>query len=129
MEAGQIIAVATLLLLTAICSAIMDVGNFHRSTSRLPYWWNHNWADKYVNGNPAEGRRKWKILWFRVNIPVQIIDGWHFSKMLYIVAQVAAIVLLLDCSLGAKAIYLLAFGIAWNVTFSLFYEHILRTKK
>lgn len=121
-----------LVIISAICNALMDVGNFHPSQMKLPEWWSHNWTAKYVGGDPANGRVKWKIGPIVVNKPVQFTDGWHFSKMVFVIANICAVivawVLKRELTLFQAGLMLVGLGTLWNVTFSLFYNKIFRRK-
>ena len=114
-----------LVMLAAICNAVMDVTQFHFYRSifnKEPFsasWWNpeYGWMNKYINGNPKQGRN---------NIPVWFTDAFHFFKSLMILLLSLAIIsyetmfnLLID---------LFILGLAWNTFFSLFYKHLLKTK-
>jgi hypothetical protein len=126
------IAIVVLVILSAICSALMDVGNFHPSQLRLPSWWKHNWTAKYVGGDPENGRVKWKIGPFEVVKPVQLSDGWHFSKMVFVIANILSVVVALTVEKKLNSVIIggafVGLGVLWNTTFSLFYNKIFRTK-
>jgi len=68
-----------LVMLAAICNAIMDVTQFHFYKSifnKEPFsvsWLNGDisWRNKYKNGSVSQGRN---------NIPVWFTDAFHFFK-------------------------------------------------
>lgn len=126
------IFVIVLTILSGVLSALMDVGNFHPAQLRLPSWWKHNWTAKYVDGDPRKGRVKWKIFGIAINKPVQLSDGWHFSKMVFVVTNILAVVVAMMEGKGLNffegSLALLGLGILWNISFSLFYNKIFRTK-
>jgi len=126
-----------LFLLASICNAVMDTSVHHYSTSIFtklnPLWWNGetSWKNKYVNGDSAQGRVKWL---FGMNKPVQLTDAFHFFKMLMIVFICGSIVTFNPSLVFINLpipwyTYLFVFfiyGFIWNMTFSLFYNKILR---
>lgn len=124
----MIFIIFLLVAAAAICNATMDVSMFHYHKSIFTRfnnakWWNgeHSWRNKYNGGNPEWGRND-KPIWFT--------DAFHFFKSGMIVCLCLAITL----SLGTCAYYnwwgkLIVFGmlgLTWNLTFNVFYHHILR---
>lgn len=102
-------------------NAIMDISNFkpHRFERK---WWRHDWTRKYVNGDPQQGRVKW---FGRINKPVQLIDGFHFSKFIMVFLLVTGILFALDLNWWQ---WLIGYGVgyvAWNGSFMLVYKYIL----
>lgn len=98
---------------SAIFSAIMDVGNFKPHKLRKRPWWIHDWRRKYINGNPAEGR----VVWFwKIKRPVQIIDGWHFSKMMMIILLSTAILVNFNLNWWQLIVGYFAAYVVWNGT-------------
>ena len=79
-----------------------------------------SWKNKYVNGDPAQGRKKW---FWKINVPVQFTDCFHFFKSLMIIFLIAAIV-------WYRPLFdwydFLILGTLWNITFSVFYNVILK---
>ena len=131
--------VIILIIIIAICNAIMNTISHHYSTSifttyyyRFPArFWDpyYSWRNKYIGGDPRNGRVKW---FWKINKPVQITDAWHLFKTIMIVSMILAIVLGLNLpeifnnqwlNIG---IWTLLLGTIWNITFSLFYNVILR---
>lgn len=113
-----------LFMLAAMFNAIMDVAEFH--PHRLPKWWRHDWRRKYVDGDPKKGRVK--IGKTKINKPVQIIDGWHFSKMMMVICLAGAVTsaMYVNVPNWYWVLHLTVVSyIAWNGTFVLFYKHIL----
>lgn len=109
------------LVLAAMFNAIMDISEFKPYRFKRS-WWRHDWTRKYVGGDPKNGRVKW----FRnINKPVQIIDGFHFSKMALVICLTTALIVLVA---SVWWHWLLGYAVcyaAWNGTFMLFYKHIL----
>lgn len=119
--------IVVLVLLTAVCSAIMDLIAFYpnnkisRRGGFCARWFGNTWwKNKYVNGAEHLGRRKIKGTLFYV--PVQLCDGWHFAKMLQVTALILAVVLAVYSNLKlpfAWPIALVLLGTAWNLTFTI----------
>jgi hypothetical protein len=115
----------------------MDTSVHHYSTSKFkklnPYFWDGeiSWRNKYVNGDPSQGRVKWFL---GINKPVQITDAFHLFKMFMIIFICLSIItfdkcaVLVGCefSLISFLMALGVYGVIWNTTFSLFYNKILR---
>lgn len=121
------------IILAAICNAIMDVVCQHHNTSifqkyKIGFWsdaYLESWKNKYIDGDPKRGRVKW---YFGLNKPVQITDAFHFFKMLMIICICLSIITFTGC--GYVWYYLLLelviYGTLWNISFSLFYDKILK---
>lgn len=118
-----------LVILAAFLNSVMDTLSHHHSTSvfknNLTGFWSDasttSWKNKYIDGNPLNGRRK---LFWKINIPVQFTDAWHFFKSLMIILLVAAIVLY--SPVFGVLIDFFALGLLWNLIFNFFYNVILR---
>lgn len=118
-----------LVILAAVFNAVMDTLIHHHPTSVFKNYKTGffadaltvSWRNKYVDGNPINGRKKW---FWKINIPVQFTDAWHFSKSCMIIFLIAAAVLYKP--LFGVLIDFVAFGILWNITFNFFYNVILR---
>lgn len=122
-------------ILASICNSIMDVSvhHYHKSILRKlnPSWWNGeiSWKNKYINGDPSLGFKK---IWKNVNYPVQITDCWHFFKTLMIIFLTISVVSFNSELIVEPYYYFLYFclyGLIWNITFSLFYDKILKNGK
>ncbi len=124
-----------LIALAAICNAVMDICSHHYYFSVFTRfngkYWNANvsWANKYVGGDPAYGRKKWFFGMF--NIHVAFTDSWHLFKSLMIVFLISAIPFCPTNELGIEnwmyySAVIIAGGTVWNLTFNLFYNHLLR---
>ncbi len=117
-----------LIILAAISNAIMDVISFHFGTSVFSklnaQFWNPelSWKNKYVNNDPLQGRRK---LIFGINTLVQLSDSWHFFKASMLIFIIAAIAFYTPV---VKYYDFLLIGTLYNITFSFFYNTILRKK-
>lgn len=124
--------------LAAICNAVMDILQFHyhesifdKPSDKISYydkWWNphYSWRNKYINGIPSYGRKKWIL---GLNYPVQLTDAWHLFKTFMIVFLCLSIVTFEDVypkTILDDILIFCIFGTVWNLTFSLFYNKILR---
>ncbi len=138
-----------LIILAAICNSIMDITTFHYSTSIFSKYnaqfWNPSisWTNKYIDHDVNKGMRKFFGLF---DISVVFTDSWHLFKSLMIFALVGSVVcytpllgelLLKDVAITNSSMYILVrlidfiiMGTLWNLTFSLFFNHIfVSTKK
>lgn len=125
-------------VLAAICNAVMDNVQHHPSQSVLKDiwggWWVRDWRVKYKDcdgdglGDPDCGRIMWKIAGITFKAPVQLLDGWHFSKMcmVFFLALSVATATLSLLSLVWGILYLVIIGVSWNITFNIFYNRLLR---
>jgi hypothetical protein len=127
----------TCLILAAICNAVMDTSTQHYPVSKLsklnPLWWDGSisWKNKYVDGDYNKGRVKWFL---GLNKPVQLTDAFHLFKMLMIVFICLSIITFNKCLVIVGCEYhwysflilLGIYGTFWNITFSLFYNKILK---
>lgn len=105
------------------------------------YWYNQNgldWLAKYVDYDHTKGKRKWKILFFKIHI-VQISDAWHWYKMWNVamekldgvfIAAAALCFFIINGSILIIAIGLICYfwlaGIVWIVSFNKHYDDWLR---
>jgi len=126
------------IFLAAICNSIMDITNHHFSDSifsKLNHtWWNGeiSWKNKYINREYKWGRRK--LFNTKINFPVQLTDAFHFFKTLMIVFICLSIITFDKCHFykycNITAINylmgLIIYGTLWNLTFSLFYNSLLK---
>lgn len=120
-----------LIFLAAICNAVMDVCSFHYYNSvfknKNPKYWNPeiSWKNKYVDWDKGNKKRK-KII-FNINFPVQLTDAWHFFKSSMLLFLISAVVLYKPIHPELNELWsVLILGTVWNVTFSLFYNKLLR---
>jgi hypothetical protein len=126
-------------ILASICNSIMDTLCHHHSTSifkkHITGFWSdsilQSWKNKYANGDPLQGRKK--LFWI-INVPVQFTDAFHFFKSLMIIFTCLSIatfwlneIYFFDYWINVL-IVIIIYGTAWNATFSLFYNKILRRR-
>lgn len=122
-----------LIALSALCNALMDVSQFHYSTSiftkfnkPMIYDGSVSWKNKYVDYDGGDRRMK-KWLFGLFNIPAAFTDAWHFFKSTMIVLFVLAIVLYNP--VFGMLIDFFVIGAIWNLVFLAFYNHLLVIKK
>ncbi len=108
--------------LAALFNSIMDIANFKPHRFNRWLWWKHDWKRKYVDGDPLKGRVKW---FGRFNKPVQLIDGFHFSKFAMVFLIVTAVVVVISSTWWHYLIGYIIGYIIWNGTFMLMYKYIL----
>lgn len=121
-----------LIALSAICCAVMDVTQFHYSTSVFtkfnnPTYWNGSvsWLNKYVDRDDKKGFRK--CFFGLLNYPAFLTDAWHLFKSLMIVFFSFAIVMY--SVTFNKLIDFFIIGAIWNIIFIMFYNWLLVIKK
>ena len=123
------------IILASVCNAFMDTSVHHYSTSIFsklnPLWWNGeiSWKNKYIDGDSTKGRVKW---FFGINKPIQITDAFHFFKMLMIIFICSSIAtfdrqwVFNEYTFWSCLLAITIYGTLWNLTFSLFYNKILK---
>jgi hypothetical protein len=140
----MIISTFAFWIAAATCNAIMDTvadaPHFNDSIfSKLGDWWgskDKTWIRKWdvLSADPKRSSRK-KWFW-GINYPVQLLDPWHFFKMWMIVFMACAFITAWNIKIEAFEINVLNYilglvtlGVAWNFTFSVFYNKLLKKKK
>lgn len=111
----------------SICNAIMDTLSHHFSTSIFkklnPTFWNAeiSWKNKYIGRNPENGLKSI----FRYPMQIFYSDAWHlFKSCMIIFLGLSAVISLTSPNEWYWDLFL--FGWFWNITFSIFYNKILR---
>lgn len=115
----KIIISSILFALAALFNAIMDISNFKPERFKRE-WWKHDPNRKYIDGDSTKGRVKW---FGNVNKPVQIQDGFHFSKMVMVMCIAAALIILASSKWWHYLIGLPITYILWNGIFMAFYKY------
>ncbi len=123
-------------VISGILDAVMDITTQKYNASIFSHWnpkyWNPaiSWENKYIDGDVNKGRRQINLGLFKINVPVQLTDGWHLLKMLREILNVTAIIMAINVSMPFSlmhTIYLfILFGVTRNLMFSLFYNKILK---
>lgn len=123
-----------LISLAAILNAVMDVGQFHFSSSIFRNWnpkyydGSISWKNKYVDWDGGDKRRK-KWFFGLLNVPVQFTDAWHLVKSLMIICLVSAVIMYEPVFKNYQWIDFFLFGSVWNISFMLFYDVAFRFPK
>lgn len=131
-----------LFILASVCSASMDVCQFHYEKSvfvrfNKPSYFNGyvSWTRKYIDGDFKKGIRKW--FFGLLDYPVFLTDFWHLMKSSMLCLIVASAVLYVPTltvfNLGfCKPLLLIfdfvLFGTLWMAFFNIFYNRILVKK-
>lgn len=132
-----------LFLLAALANGVMDVVDHHFRESifarienkRLRCWFEGDWRDHYIDGDPAKGVVKlfsylfqWEApgILGRIPTPAPLWDAWHFFKFVMIILLYGAVAVWFPLSFGTKALLFLLFGLGWTFGFHLMYEYLGR---
>jgi hypothetical protein len=114
------IASLILIVIAAVCNAMMDVLSHHWYKFRWRgvvdrQWWDpsKSWENKYINR--ASGS------WW---IPVQFSDGWHTFKTVMIFALMGAVVSFESVSIYLDLALFCIYGVVWNLVFGLCYRNL-----
>jgi len=94
---GLLVLKLILAFLSGLSNSVMDLLSQKHSTSifkkQLVGFWadahDVSWRNKYKLGDPRYGRKKF----LGVVIPVFLLDGWHFSKMIMLLSGAMALAL------------------------------------
>lgn len=125
---------ALFIILAAICNAVMDtlMHHYYKSIFKKydPQFWNPylSWKNKYVDWDGGDHRMKGFV---------QVSDAWHIFKTLMIVficISVASFpmmpqICISDSQFLNYSIYIAIFGVAWNISFNIFYNKILKSEQ
>jgi len=150
----MIIISILLFMAAARFNAVMDVLTHHFEDSTFhidgdeenKQWYDPSvsWKNKYLGYDPKNGRLKLfdfpthrylfkpKIFITRdilnkINYPVQITDAWHLNKTAMIIClALSAVTFPGSFSFWENVGLFIGYGVAWNTTFSLFYNKIFR---
>src|SRR5690606_10128075 len=105
----------------AALNAVMDTLVHHYSISIFStlqdqQWWNPavSWENKYNYSFP-----------FSI---VQLSDAWHFFKTIMIAVIAYTFIFTsrrIPVTWGRVLVYTILYGLAWNLSFNVFYNHLL----
>jgi hypothetical protein len=131
-----LITILILCIISGLLNATEDIitHKYEQSVfSKFNHIWfsKDSWKNKYINRDFKMGRIKWNILGISFNKPVQLTDWWHFSKMLSLTCYFIGIFLSLQIdkiSFYGALLFVLFYGVARNISFRIFYHHILLLK-
>lgn len=123
-------------LLTACCDAVMDTLTHHYYASIFnaynSQYWNPaiSWKNKYKNGKKTNG----PAFFLSTGLLIAFTDAWHLFKSIKII--LTAIVVVAFAHIQAICFFsspifnmftwLLILGYTWNITFSIFYNYLLK---
>ena len=129
-----------LVIIAAICNAVMDIldhkyawsiFNKYDTIFNSGYWDpSYSWRNKYIEKNPQAGRRR--ILGIKIH--PMFTDSWHLFKSIMVVSLCFAIafgfslppICVFNTEMLNMILWVAILDTAWNLTFSLFYNRILR---
>lgn len=127
-------------ILAAICNALMNTIQFHWSKFRWKdkvdvIWWDPriSWCNKYIDGDINKGLRYKSWLGWVSNFT----DAWHFLKMIMILCFALSVILfpysfkicVFENEVLNIGLWLIIYGIVWNVPFNYCYNTLFVTKK
>jgi hypothetical protein len=129
MNIKLIILSAIFFILAALFNAGQDSITHHYNTSFAKAlsldegFWNPSlsWMNKYIDRDPAKGRRKIDLLLFKIEVPAAFTDGWHLLKTVSIFFLILCPLVLLPGRFRYKLLYFVILAVCWNVTFNIFY--------
>lgn len=134
------ITILILIIISAITSAVGDIISHKYGWSIFAKYYNIfngqfwdpivSWKNKYIDGDPKKGRKQI----YGINIHPAFLDGWHLMKSIRIICFISAITLALNLEIKLLfnslfitwLIYTIILGTIWNLTFSLFYNKLLK---
>ncbi len=119
-------------ILLIASDAMMDKLRFHFSKSIFQSWdpqfWNPaiSWRNKYIDGDPAKGRKK---LW-GIQIPVIFTDGWHAIKAVKIFLIILPYAWLMEYFGWGQWWYNQLIGIVgWSIIFEYLFADVFVKEK
>jgi Flp pilus assembly protein TadB len=131
----MILSIIILIIISAICKAIMDVISFKYNDSIFKKWkWfdpSISWSNKYKNNDPKKG----PLFFGSTTFLVWTTDAWHFFQMImlscFIICIILGINLLLPKMILIKIIVIdiilfCILKILYGGVFELFYKYILK---
>lgn len=130
MNLKLVILSSLFICLAALFNAGQDSITHHYNTSFAKaldlneLFWNPSisWQNKYVDRDPAKGRRKIDLLLFELEVPAAFTDGWHLLKASSILFLILSPVFLLPGRWKMKLAYFVILALCWNVPFNIFYS-------
>ena len=136
------IAIFLLMGCSQICRAIHNTLIHHYRSSIFnndekfrQIFWNPeiSWMKKYIWKDLLVNAGRRKLFWI-INYPVQITDGWHLFNTLEIIFHFFIVITALYLKVGVKSIKDIVFfgiyaGIAYNLPFNIFYNWLLIKNK
>lgn len=138
----MIISIIILLIISAICKAIMDIITYKYDISifsnlkRFKNWFNPNesWRNKYKDRDPQKG----KAFFGSTTFLVWITDAWHFFQMIMLSSFMIAIILPINLLfpyfplwkiITIDLILFLIMKLIYGTIFEIFWKKIFLKKK
>ena len=112
-----------------ICNDAEDTIAHHYEDSIFDHgrdsYWYLDWTRKYIDGDPAKGRKK---IWI-IPIPAWYFDGWHLFKILRWIMIANALYLIWPSrkSWRSYIFFMILFLTVFQVTHEIFYEKVFVT--
>jgi hypothetical protein len=130
MKLKNVLFAVLFICLASMFNAGMDSISFHYNTSFAKAldlnenFWNpsQSWRNKYVDLDPAKGRKKINLLSFQFELPVIFTDGWHLLKASMIFSFFLSLLVWIPGSPLKKLLSFIVLAVIWNVVFNLIYS-------
>jgi len=141
----MIFTIITLIIIAAISNAVMDTIKHHWGESIFARKlvvgkWAHTffhklgWRNSYINGDPKQGKVKWKFLGRSFTPHPAFLDAWHSCKSIMLICLFTAMSLGLYMEpkfspLGKwpdTILLIVLIGLLWIFTFNAFYDKIFK---
>lgn len=134
---NKVILTFLFLSLAAVSNAGMDTLTHHYKNSFAAYYnlsrqfWDPSisWKNKpalpsgrYVNGDPAKQKVKVSLLFFSINKPSFLTDGWHLLKAFMLMFIFFSSVIWIPVDWRRRILLFSAFAVLWSVVFELSYK-------
>ena len=121
---------ALFLSLAALSNAGMDTLTHHYNDSfAVKYkldrqFWDPaiSWKNKYVDGDPAKQKVKLSLLFFSINKPSFLTDGWHLLKAVMLALIFLSSVVWIPVNWWKKLLIFFGFAVLWSVVFEIVYK-------
>jgi hypothetical protein len=121
---------ALFLSLAAISNAGMDTLTHHYQDSfAVKYkldrqFWDPaiSWKNKYVDGDPTKDKVKMSLLFFSINKPSFLTDGWHLLKAIMLSFIFLSSVVWIPVNWWKKLLIFLGFVVLWSAVFEIVYK-------
>jgi len=127
---NKVILTFLFLSLAAVSNAGMDTLTHHYKNSFAAYYnlsrqfWDPaiSWKNKYIEGDPAKQKVKVSLLFFSINKPSFLTDGWHLLKAIMLSFIFLSSVVWIPVDWRRRILLFSAFAVLWSVVFELSYK-------
>lgn len=121
---------ALFLGLAALSNAGMDTLTHHYSYSfAAEYKWDRqfwdpsiSWKNKYIDGDPSKQKVQMTLLFFSINKPSFLTDGWHLLKAIMLAFILLSSVIWISANWWKKILIFFALAIIWSAVFEIVYR-------